>query len=110
MTEQGRVVKFDRSVKYPDGSEEVAEVTRVGIFNLVSNGKYLRWNGQLETVAELAPQPAGRFQESAAGLESITSGFAEFGLDPSRGSILELLIQVPSLRERVNQGVVRSVI
>jgi biopolymer transport protein ExbB len=104
MTEQGRVVKFDRSVKYPDGSEEVAEVTRVGIFNLVSNGKYLRWNGQLETVAELAPQPAGRFQESAAGLESITSGFAEFGLDPSRGSILELLIQVPSLRERVNQG------
>jgi biopolymer transport protein ExbB len=104
MTEQGRVVKFDRSVKYPDGSEEVAEVTRVGIFNLVSNGKYLRWNGQLETVAELAPQPAVRFQESAAGLESITSGFAEFGLDPSRGSILELLIQVPSLRERVNQG------
>lgn len=42
--------------------------------------------------------------DSATGLQNATSGFAAFGLDPSRGSILALLIQRPGLEERIEQG------
>lgn len=102
MTEQGRVVTFDRSVKMTDGSEEVIPVTRVGVFNLATAGKYLKFDQGL--VAELDRQPEARFVESTAALQGASGGVAPFGVDPSRGSILALLIQAPSLRERVDFG------
>jgi biopolymer transport protein ExbB len=102
MTEQGRVVTYDRSVKMTDGSEEVIPVTRVGVFNLATAGKYLKFEQGL--VAELDRQPETRFVDSTADLQGATSGVAPFGVDPSRGSILALLIQAPSLSERVDFG------
>ncbi|MCC3862280.1 MotA/TolQ/ExbB proton channel family protein [Pseudemcibacter aquimaris] len=102
MTEQGRVVTFDRSVKMTDGSEETLPVTRIGVFNIATAGKYLKFEQGL--VAELDRQPEARFVESTAALQGASSGVAPFGVDPSRGSILALLIQAPSLRERVDFG------
>ena len=102
MTEQGRVVTFERSVKMSDGSEVTVPVTRVGAFNITMDGKYLKYEQGL--VAELDSQPQARFTDSASGLQAATSGFAEFGLDPSRGSILALLIQKPGFEERIEQG------
>ncbi|MDA7569041.1 MotA/TolQ/ExbB proton channel family protein [Emcibacteraceae bacterium] len=102
MTEQGRVVTYDRSVKMTDGSEEVIPVTRIGVFNLATAGKYLKFEQGL--VAELDRQPETRFVDSTAALQGASTGVAPFGVDPSRGSILALLIQAPSLRERVDFG------
>jgi biopolymer transport protein ExbB len=85
-----------------DGSEEVIPVTRIGVFNLATAGKYLKFEQGL--VAELDRQPETRFTDSTASLQNATSGVAPFGVDPSRGSILALLIQAPSLRERVDFG------
>ncbi len=103
MTEQGRVVTFDRSVKLSDGQEVQLPVTRVGVFNLATAGKYLKFEQGL--VAELDRQPAeSRFVDSTASLQNATGGVAPFGVDPSRGSILALLIQTPSLRERIDFG------
>ena len=36
--------------------------------------------------------------------ESAKDGYHKFAVDPSRGSILSLLIQAPSLGERIDQG------
>lgn len=102
MTEQGRVVTYDRAVKMTDGSEEMLPVTRVGVFNIATAGKYLKFEQGL--VAELDRQPEARFVESTAALQGASTGVAPFGVDPSRGSILALLIQAPSLRERVDFG------
>tara|TARA_R110002096_G_scaffold266710_1_gene460319 strand:+ start:112111 stop:113472 length:1362 start_codon:yes stop_codon:yes gene_type:complete len=103
MTEQGRVVTYERSVKLPDGSEVSIPVTRVGIFNLASDGKYLKFEQGL--VAELDRQPPARFTESTSLLQNASAGtMAPFGIDPSRGSILALLIQAPSIGERIAQG------
>ncbi len=52
----------------------------------------------------LARQPARRFSSLADGLFSATSGVVPMALDPSRGNILGLLIQAPSLMERIQQG------
>ena len=104
MTESGKVVSFNTTVQYPDGSTEDKEVVRVGTFNLVADGKYLDWSAGAKRVTELVRQPADRFLGTASDLQAAQSGFTAFALDPSRGSILKLLIQTPSIGERIDQG------
>lgn len=104
MTETGKVVKFNVDVQAPDGAVTNKEVVRIGPFNLISEGKYLDWSPKFQTVTELVRQPDGRYLDDAADLQNTTDGFSGFGLDPSRGAILGLLIQAPSIMERIHQG------
>ncbi len=104
MTETGKVATFDAPVQLANGEKSTQPVTRVGAFNLVSNGKYLKYDAASETLQELVRQPASRFQDSVSDLQSADSGLTAFGLDPSRGAILGLLVQAPSFSERVDQG------
>ena len=43
MTESGKITRFNREVVLADGKKVDAQVTRVGNFNLVANGKYLEF-------------------------------------------------------------------
>lgn len=89
------------------GEEVMQDVIRVGAFNLVADGRYLNHNTATNTVSELQRQPSqGRFINSTTALVNAQAGdgMVRFGLDPSRGQILSLLIATPNLRERVNQG------
>lgn len=104
MTESGKVTKFDTSVVEAGGEKVKKEVVRVGPFALVSDGKYLDFNGTTGTVAELTRQPADRYNDSAAALQKSSGDLVEFGIDPTGGSILGLLVQAPTLKERVEQG------
>src|SRR5690606_17110442 len=52
----------------------------------------------------LARQPAGRFTALAEGLSRAEAGIVPMAVDPSRGTILGLLIQTPNLSERIRQG------
>ena len=104
MTESGKVTKFTTDVIEAGGNKVSKEVLRVGPFALAADGKYLDYNGTTGSVAELVRQPAGRFGDSAAALQQSSGNLVEFGLDPTGGSILKLLVQAPSLKERVEQG------
>ncbi|WP_158967429.1 MotA/TolQ/ExbB proton channel family protein [Paraglaciecola sp. L3A3] len=104
MTESGKVTKFTTDVIEAGGNKVSKEVLRVGPFALTANGKYLDYNGTTGSVAELIRQPAGRYGDSAAALQASNGDLVEFGLDPTGGSILKLLVQAPSLKERVEQG------
>ncbi len=104
MTESGKVTRFETDVVLPGGNEERRQVVRVGAFNLISNGKYLEWDADVQKVAELARQPSRRKLAAAAAFERATEGLHPFWLDPSRGQILSLLVQTPSTRERIDQG------
>lgn len=105
MTESGKVVTFPATVILPDGSREEREVVRVGTFNLVSNGEFVDWLPTTQTLATFVRQPAGRFQSAAGDFQKAEAGtLAQFPVDPSRGAILSLLVQAPSLSERIDQG------
>ena len=104
MTESGKVVRFPAKVVTVDGNEVERDVVRVGAFNVVSDGKYLQFIPETGRLLELARQPQQRYLDKVAGLESAMQGHAAFGLDPLRGQILSLLVQAPSLRERIDQG------
>ena len=104
MTESGKVTKFETPVVEAGGEKVNKEVVRVGPFALVSDGMYLEYNGVTGTVSELVRQPADRYMDSAAELQASSGELVEFGIDPTGGSILGLLVQAPNLQERVEQG------
>lgn len=101
----GETSAFPASIIAPGGSQYAAQVTRVGLFNVVSGDKYLNYMPENNTVIELPRQPAGYLRDTAATLAEAAPGTAvSFGIDPSRGALLGLLVQSPSLWERIQQG------
>jgi len=105
MTESGKVVRVSTDVIMNDGQEELTEVVRVGTFNIISDGKYLKFEPLTGNVSELPRQPEqSRFVDSTKDLFNAQSGLIEFGVDPTRGGVLASLIQVPNLQERIQQG------
>jgi biopolymer transport protein ExbB len=104
MVESGKVVRFDTTVVLPDGEQVEREVVRVGVFNAISDGKFLRYLPETGKLTELPRQPAGRYRSAAQDLEDAREGLVPMAVDPSRGSILALLVQSPTYTERVQQG------
>ena len=104
MTESAKVARFDREVVLADGSKQNSQVTRIGSFNLVANGQYLEFISETGSVAELMRQPSSRYLGSAEDMTRASNQQVAFALDPTGGSILSLLVQAPSDRERVDQG------
>jgi biopolymer transport protein ExbB len=104
MTESARVVKVNTTVINANGEEEQREVVRVGLFNVVSDGSYLEYVPETGRLVELQRQPAGRYTGRADDLQEAGSGLNSFGVDPTRGQLLALLVQSPSLMERIAQG------
>jgi biopolymer transport protein ExbB len=104
MTESSKVSRFTAKVNKLDGEVVEQEIVRIGTFNLISNGEYVSYDIENGIIKELARQPASRFVDSTGELGAATSGFVPFGLDPTRGQLLSLQVQVPTLEERVHQG------
>ena len=104
MTQSGQVVKFSTAVTEADGARSERAVVRVGTFNAVSEGQYLRYVPETRQLAELARQPEGRYISAAQELEQTPEGYNAFGVDPSRGAILAALVQRPNTWERIEQG------
>lgn len=104
MVESGKVVRFNGKVVTKDGNEVDKSIVRVGLFNVVADGKYLEYVPETGRVVELQRQPQDRFVKTAATLSTATSGLVNFGIDPTRGQLLSLLVGEPSFRERVDQG------
>ena len=105
MAESGNVSRFSAPVISTDGIEQQRKVTRIGTFNVFSDGKYLRYLPETERLVELARQPPSQYQEMAYSFEQGRgSGYEVIGIDPSRGAILSVLVQTPSFIERIQQG------
>ena len=104
MTETGKVTQFTTTVVRPDGEKSEQKVTRVGAFNLVSEGVYLNYQPSTDQVVELARQPSSRFTGTIDNVEDAKEGYEAFAIDPSRGSLLSMLVNAPSLWERLQQG------
>ena len=105
VTESGRIVRLNDTVTMADGTQEMLEFVRVGPFNLAFSDGYLKYNPSTKSIIELQRQPEqGRYTSSAADLVDATSGIVTFGLDVTRGSILELLVESPTIMDRVHQG------
>jgi len=105
VAESGKVVKFNHEFATADGERVTDELVRVGVFNIVYEGGYLQYDSATENITELQRQPEqSRYTDSTEEIVNETEGPVRFGLDVTRGSILALLVESPTIRERVDQG------
>ncbi len=103
-TASGRVDQFKAPVITAAGSEQLKRITRVGAFNAIADGKYLRFLPETQRLVEINRQPPARFLAMAQAFEQTSQGLAPLAVDPSRGAILALMVQSPTLPERIAQG------
>jgi biopolymer transport protein ExbB len=104
MTESAKVKKLTTTVVNANGEEEERQVVRVGLFNAVSDGDYLEYVPETGRLIVLQRQPQSRYTGRAEELQEADSGLHGFAVDPTRGQLLALLVQSPSLIERIHQG------
>jgi biopolymer transport protein ExbB len=104
VNESGNIVRFNHLVTRADGEQEEMEVVRVGAFNLISDVGYLEYDPGEGLISELLRQPDGRFTGSADDLFDASDGYEGFGVDVTRGGILGLLVETPTLTEKIDQG------
>jgi biopolymer transport protein ExbB len=104
MTEQGRVARFEAPVLAVEGGEERREVIRAGVFSAIADGEYLLWDPDIQRLRELNRQPPPQYISTVAPFEGTTSGMEMLAVDPSRGSLLAVLIDTRNLVERIPDG------
>lgn len=101
----GEVTRHSGQVIKPSGDAYESDVVRVGTFNAIAGDKYLRYLPENQQLVEFERQPKGYVTSTAAKLSGASEGdVSGFAIDPSRGVLLGLLVQSPSLLERIEQG------
>jgi biopolymer transport protein ExbB len=104
ITLSGTNQRFNQLVTRADGTQEEMEVVRIGTLNLIGDVGYLEHDAGEGSVSELLRQPDSRFTSSASELFNAESGYVNVGIDVTRGGILGLLVETPTLGEKIDQG------
>jgi len=105
MVQSGEVSRFPATIVTADGRDEQVDVVRVGVHNLITGDRFLSYDTETGSIKELARQPQDRFRAAIDDLfVASPPAIVNSAVDPSRGSLLGLLIQAPSLPERIDQG------
>jgi biopolymer transport protein ExbB len=104
MTATGTVSRFDAPVVAADGLESQIEVVRVGPFTAMAGSEFLTYQPESHRFAELTRQPPGRYGRVAGDLAGSTAGYTRAVVDPTRGSLLAVLVQQPGLGETIEYG------
>lgn len=104
LTDSGAVARFKAPVIDVDGRRKDREVVRIGSFTAFSDGRYLVFDPQSTTLAEVTRQPARHWRSLAADFADARSGLQPVMIDPSHGTLLAQEALRPTLRERIDQG------
>ncbi|MGR8931022.1 MAG: DUF3450 family protein [Gammaproteobacteria bacterium] len=105
LNTQSGVTQFMAQVYAPNGIANEREVLNAGGFSLISTGRYLSYSINDGQLIELSRQPDEDILAFAQAYPQIDSqSLTTLAIDPSGGQILQLLVQVPTFKERVDQG------
>jgi biopolymer transport protein ExbB len=105
VSESGKVVSFPQSITLANGEIVTTDIVRVGVFNIVFDDGFLKYDSGTGTISELQRQPEqSRYTNSAGDMVEATEGPVKFAVDVTRGGILSLLVESPTITERINQG------
>ncbi|MCF3096705.1 MotA/TolQ/ExbB proton channel family protein [Aeromonas australiensis] len=104
MVDGGKVSQIPATVVYGEGNQAEKIVTQIGEFNTVLDGKYLNFVPETGKFEQLSRQPDRKVMAPIADFEQGGDSLKPIYVDPSRGVILSLLVQSPTLKERIDQG------
>jgi biopolymer transport protein ExbB len=98
------VISFNTEILNADGSSSNLDVVRLGLFAIASNGDLLKHIPETNQIENLPSQPSGVDHGGLEDIQNESSGTFDVTVDPTRGSLIDKLIQSPSFLERINQG------
>jgi biopolymer transport protein ExbB len=104
MTAQGQVARYQSAVVQPSGESVPNEVVRIGPFTALSNGQFLSYLPELQSLAVLPRQLPGEFMGVAEDFTEATEGYATAVVDYTRGVLTALYVERPSWLERIELG------
>jgi biopolymer transport protein ExbB len=98
------VISFNTEILNADGSSSNLDVVRLGLFAIASDGDLLKHIPETNQIENLPSQPSGVDHGGLEDIQNESSGTFDVTVDPTRGSLIDKLIQSPSFIERINQG------
>ena len=102
INESGKISRFTTTVNMLDGDQVQTEVVRVGSFAIIGELGYINYDVDVGALVELGRQPEAQFANTAENLYTASPGeLVPFAVDPTRGSLIALLIQKATLAEMV---------
>jgi len=104
IIKSGTVSQYKANVILNDGTKHLQTVTKVGQFAAVSQGKYLQYDSDINSLIELSTQPSNAIQNKANEFEKSQGELRNIVIDPTKGSLLSLLDMKPTMMDRINQG------
>ncbi len=104
LDESRKIVEFTTPVVQKDGSTKEQQVIRIGVYNAVSEGDFLTYSVSENIFEKLLKQPSSRFHNTATNFSNPVDGFVKIAIDPTRGQLLNIITQKPTLIERMHQG------
>lgn len=103
IIQSGNIAQYNADIILNSGEKSNQSVTRIGLFAAVSQGRYLTYSSDMKSLVELAVQPKSSVLEQANTFEKSTD-IQNITIDPTRGTLFEMLENNPTIIDRVNQG------
>jgi biopolymer transport protein ExbB len=104
MTETGRNARFQARIVEPNGEPRTAEVVRIGPYLAVEGDQFLNYLPSQYELSVFPRQPDSPYPGLADDYSGATSGYEKMVIDPARGTLLQLVVQRPTIMERIHQG------
>ncbi len=107
ITSSGDIVSLRAPVVTVEGKSTERDVVRIGNFGLITKEpqpSYLLWSDAGQEIVALDRQPASEYLAQIDGYLSAKDGLHTVSVDPTGGTLVSLLVQKPTLIERIHQG------
>ena len=95
---------FTTNVLTADGNNDELEILRIGTFQILHEGNFLKHLIDTNQVEFLPSQPDGVSKRKLRNLQNDAEGVFTVDLDPTRGAILDKLIQKKTFFQRIADG------
>lgn len=104
IVESGKIVKYQAAVITKEGKKNIQDIIRLGTFNVLSKDSFLKYDGSKFMFIEPSNQPGYKYVSKVSKFFNSKEKIEEVIIDPSKGTILELITQKPTFKERISQG------
>ena len=103
IIEAGNIRKFSTKVLSND-SFEYQDVIRIGNFNIISKNAFLQYDSFNSVLIEPISQPNFAILSVLNRYFNSTNEISELIVDPTKGSLIEMISYKPTVQERIRQG------
>jgi biopolymer transport protein ExbB len=104
IIQSGNISTYNAQVVLNDGKKIDKTITRVGQFAAVSDGRYFNYSKDMNSLIELSTQPSSSVLAQAKEFEQSNGEIKNIVIDPTKGTLFELLNNNPTIMDRINQG------